>query len=262
MKEPDPLAPFRQVHSRNPPHPDYPLPLHHTDADMYPLRSIQFLAELVFPARSWQLADLQRVHAKAFEREASRYVNFQLVQGGAMLANPPSQQGAVSAAWVLGDRIRVQEQLTGVSRDEFEKRLDAFARTALAELKIPELAGQQYAVQSLVTPRVAQSAIDLMARSVLHFQPEDFDRFERPPALLGLRMSFPSAPVEEGQFHCRIETMQRDPRTIFIENVGVFRQKVGPEEVGRLIGQFVQTYDWIQEQLVGFIGRVEGRIVP
>jgi len=229
---------------------------------LYPLRSIQFLAELVFPPVTWQLADLQKVHGKAFERDASRYVNFQLVQGGAMLSNPPGQQGAVSAAWVLPDRLRMQEQLTGVGREDFERRLDAFARTALAELRIPHFAAEQYAVQSLVTPRVSPSAIDLMARSVLHLQEEDVQQFERPPAMLGVRMSFPTAPVDDGQFHCRIESMQRDPRTIFLENVGVFRQQVTEPEAGRLVAQFVQTYDWIQEQLVGFIGRVESRIVP
>ena len=229
---------------------------------MYPLRSIQFLAELVFPPMTWQLADLQRVHAKAFERESSRYVNFQLAQNGAMLSNPVGTKGAVSGAWILNDRIRVQEHLTGVGRDDFEKRLDAFARTAMSELKIPHFAAEQYAVQSLVTPRVSSNAIELLARSVLHFDESDDQHFERPPLLLGVRMSFPSAPVDEGQFHCRIESQQRDPKTVFLENVGVFRQQVKEDEAGRLVAQFVQTYDWIQEQLVGYLGRVEGRIAP
>jgi hypothetical protein len=229
---------------------------------VYPLRSIQFLAELVFPPRTWQLADLQRVHAKAFERDASRYVNFQLAQGGAMLSNPVAQTGAVSAAWILQDRLRMQEQLTGLAREDFERRLDGFARTALGELKIPHFAAEQYSVQSLVNPRVSQSAIDLLARSVLHLEEEDLQHFERPPLLLGVRMSFPSAPVDEGQFHGRIESLQRDPRTIFLENVGVFRQQVKEESLGRLVAQFVQTYDWIQEQLVGYLRRVEARSAP
>jgi hypothetical protein len=229
---------------------------------LYPLRSIQFLAELVFPPMTWQLADLQRVHAKAFERDASRYVNFQLAQNGAVLSNPAGKQGAVSGAWILPDRIRVQEHLTGVGRDDFEKRLDAFARTAMAELKIPHFAAEQYAVQSLVTPRVAQDAMQLLSRSVLHLDESDDQHFERAPLLLGMRMTFPTAPVDEGQFHSRIETMQRDPKTIFLENVGVFRQQVTSGEAGRLVAQFVQTYDWIQEQLVGYLGRVESRLAP
>ncbi len=229
---------------------------------MHPLRSIQFLAELVFPAQQWQLADLQRMHAKCFERETTRYVNFQLVQGGAMLANPVAQQGAVSAAWILPDRIRLQEQLTGLSREDFEKRLDAFARAAFSELKIPHFAATQFAVQSLATPRVAQDAVDLMKRSMLAFTAEDDANFERPPLLMGLRMTFPTAPVDEGQFHSRIETMQRDPKTIFLENVGVFRSQVTEAEAGRLIAQFVQTYDWLREQLLGYVGRCETRFLP
>ncbi len=229
---------------------------------MHPLRSIQFLAELVFPAQQWQLADLQRLHAKAFERDTTRYVNFQLVQGGAMLANPPAQQGAVSAAWVLGDRLRIQEQITGISRDDFERRLDSFARTALTELKIPHFVAEQYAVQSLVTPRLTSNSIDLVGKSMLSMTSEDYSHFERPPLLLGVRMSFPSAPVDDGQFHSRIESMQRDPKTIFLENVGVFRTQITEPDAGKIISQFVQTYDWLSEQLVGWISRAETRFVP
>lgn len=229
---------------------------------MYPLRSIQFLAELVFPAQQWQLADLQRLHAKCCERDAARYVNFQLVQGGASLSNPVQQQGAVSAAIVLPDRIRIQEQLTGVAREDFEKRLDAFARCVFSELKVPHFAATQFAVQSLASPRVAPNSVDLMGRSMLSFTPDDYQLFERAPLLMGVRMSFPTAPVDEGQFHSRIETMQRDPKSIFLENVGVFRTQVTEADAGRLIAQFVQTYDWIREQLLGWVERCEGRFVP
>ncbi len=229
---------------------------------VYPLRSIQFLAELVFPQQQWQLADLQRLHAKCFERPDSRYVNFQLVQNGCTMSNPVSQQGAVSAAIVLPDRVRLQEQLTGMAREDFEKRLDAFARAVFSELKVPHFAAQQFAVQSLATPRVAQNSVELMGKSMLSFSGDDYQLFERPPLLMGVRMSFPTAPVDEGQFHSRIETMQRDPKSIFLENVGVFRTQVGEPECGRLIAQFVQTYDWVREQLLGWVERCEGRYVP
>lgn len=123
---------------------------------MYPLRSIQFLAELVHAPVQHPMADLQRAHGKLFEIEAARYANFQLIQGGAQLSNPvqppgtSQAQGAVSGAWILPDRVRVQEQLTGVARDDFERRLDAVARVLLAELKIPGFLASQFVVQSLV----------------------------------------------------------------------------------------------------------------
>lgn len=226
---------------------------------MYPLRSIQFFAELVHAAATYQPADLQRAHGKLFEAESARYVNFQLVQGGAMLSNPTQQQGAVSGAWILGDRIRIQEQMTGVSRDDFEKRLDVATRILLAELRIPQILATQYVVQSLVTPRVSSNAIELMSRSMLSLRDEDLSLFERPPLLVGLRMTFPTSPVDDGQFHSRIESMQRDPKTIFLENVGVFRTKIEPQRSTHVVSQFVQTYDWIQEQLVGYLARVENR---
>jgi hypothetical protein len=235
---------------------------------VYPLRSIQFFAELVHAPIQHPIGDLQHAHGKLFENEAARYVNFQLVQGGAQLSNPvqppgsTQQQGAVSGAWILPDRVRVQEQLTGVSRDDFERRLDAVARILLAELKIPAFLATQFVVQSLVSPRVANNAIELVGRSMLSMTGDDFSLFERPPLLLGVRMSFPTSPIDEGQFHSRIESMQRDPKTIFLENVGVFRSKIEANSLSRVVAQFVQTYDWVQEQLVGYLGRVEGRPAP
>jgi hypothetical protein len=226
---------------------------------LYPLRSIQFFAELIHPPMNYQLADLQRAHGKLFERESSRYVNFQMVQGGAMLSNPVAQQGAHSAAWILGDRMRVQEQMTGISGDDFERRLDAFVRNAFDELKVPHFAATQFAVQSLITPRSSSGALDLVSRSMLSLEADDLALFERPPQLLGVRMTFPTAPIDEGQFLSRIEAMQRDPKTIFLENVGVFRSRIEPGTAGRVVAQFVQTYAWIQEQLVGYVGRVESR---
>jgi hypothetical protein len=236
---------------------------------VYPLRSIQFFAEFVHAPMQHAAADLQRTHGKLFENDAARYANFQLVQGGAQLTNPvqppgapQAQQGPVSAAWLLPDRVRVQEQLTGVSRDDFERRIDAFARIVLAELRIPHILATQYVVQSLVSPRAASSAIELVGRSMLSLQPDDLSHFERPPLLLGVRMTFPTSPIDEGQFHSRIESMQRDPKTIFLENVGVFRSKIEPDALSRVVAQFVQTYDWVQEQLVGYLGRVESRPAP
>jgi hypothetical protein len=232
---------------------------------VYPLRSIQFFAELVHAPLTHAPADLQRAHGKLFENDAARYANFQLIQGGAQLSNPvqppgaAQPQGAVSSAWILPDRVRVQEQLTGVSRDDFERRLDAFARILLDELRIPHFLASQYVVQSLVSPRVAPNAIELVGRSMLALQGDDLALFERPPLLLGVRMTFPTAPVDEGQFHSRIESMQRDPKTIFLENVGVFRAKIEANSLSRIVAQFIQTYDWVQEQLVGYIGRVESR---
>src|SRR6185295_3703353 len=142
---------------------------------------------------NYALADLQRAHGKLFENDAARYVNFQLVQGGAMLVNPtapppaagqPQQQGPISASWILPDRVRIQEQLTGISRDDFEKRLDAFSRTLLTELKIPHFLASQFVVQALVSPRVSTNAIELVGRSMLSLQADDLALFERPPLLL------------------------------------------------------------------------------
>lgn len=225
---------------------------------MYPLRSITFLAELLFPPRTPSAEVLQKVHHRAFQDPLVRYANFQVVNGGVALSNPvPS--GSVSQALLLQDRLRLHEQNTGTSREDFAVRTIRLAGFVLEALELPNFVAQQFVVQSLVNPRGEASAAQCMADSVLRMDGGDFEVLGGTPGLLGIKLHLPGADDETVGFQIRIENFRRDPRSLFLENVGVFKDQIRRDEVGRLGERFSETYEFLEQRMVGFLRRREGR---
>jgi hypothetical protein len=225
---------------------------------VYPLRSITFTAELIYPQRNHNIQQLQKVHSLAFADAQTRYANFQVIAAGVQLSNPPTQAGAVSAAVILPDRLRIQEQLTGVSRDDFQARVENLARMVLEELQIPNFVAQQFLVQSLINPRSATNSAQFLAESVFQLPGDSFDVFERRPNLLGMRLAFPMTAEHPELFNVRIENYDPDPRSLFIENVGVFKVVVGGQNLNVLGQLFEKTYDHMGGPVVDFIAQFDG----
>jgi len=226
---------------------------------VYPLRSIAFRAELLFLPRSHPAEGLQRVHARAFASPSGRYANFTVVPGGAELSNPPPTPGAASVATILGDRVRVQEHMTGLACEEFERRVVEVARIVLEELAVPAFVAQQFVVQSLVNPRFSGSAQEFMARQVLNQPAELMQSFEREPRLVGLRLTFPSEKPGQPFYNLRIESYQKDPRSLFIENTGVFQTAIDSSNVELIHSLFTQAYVFVETATLGFISKVDAR---
>lgn len=225
--------------------------------DVYPLRSITFVAELIHPQKGHVLPQMQKIHHLAFADERTRYANFQVIPGGVQLSNPPTSMGAVSTALILPDRLRIQEQQTGISRDDFQSKVESLARLAMEQLEIPAFVAQQFLIQSLVNPRSSNSSPEFLAGSIMQIGASQLECFDRKPSLVGLRLSFPMSQEEASLFNVRLESYERDRRSVFIENVGVFRESVEPARLADLAGQFDQTYAYIEGPILQFISQFD-----
>lgn len=223
------------------------------------MRSIAFLAEWIHPPRNHDPKDLQRVHALAFADERCQYQNFQLVPGGATLSNPQNQAGAVSAAVFLPDRVQIREEMTGLSREEFQERMERIAELAFSVLQIQQILVQNFVVRSLVNPRNFYDSREFVARSLLNMEEEDFACLERHPQILGIRFVFPQTPEVRGTYNVRIESYAADPRSLFIENLGVFKSIVGPGNLDDLTSNFFAVYDYIDGNVIDFISQFDAR---
>ena len=225
--------------------------------NMEHLRSITFLAELVLaPGKTTAAETLQRIHHRAFQDPGVRYANFQMVQKGAALTNP-APKGAVSQALLLHDRIRVQDQNTGSSREDFAVRVIKLARIALEELDHEAFLAQQFVVQSLVNPRSGVTALENMRDSVLRCSTDDFEGFGGSPQMLGLKLHFPGSDANSVGFQVRIENFRQDERSLFLENVGVYKERVDGDQTGRLGELFGETYEFLEREVIAFLGRRE-----
>ncbi len=224
---------------------------------MYPLRSITFVAELIHAQAAHPMPHLQKVHHLAFSSSNAAYANFQVIPGGAQLSNPVPKQGAVSSALILPDRLRIQEQMTGISREDFQARVNQMGRYVLDELSVTGFVAQQFLVQSLINPRSVENAAEFMSRSLLHFPEGALERFDRPAGLLGLRFSFPMSQEHPSLFNVRIETYDRDSRSLFLETTGVFRQAIKADNLEDLASLFTRTYEFLENRVLGFVAQFD-----
>jgi hypothetical protein len=228
----------------------------------YDLRSIAYIAELIHAPRQHQAADLQRLHQVAFHDPRCPYQNFQLIPGGATLFNAPNQGGMISSVHVLPDRLQIREEMTGISREDFQERLERLASYSLQYLGVEQYAAQNFVVRSLVNPRNYYDSREFMARSVLNMEEDDFSCLDRKPQIVGLRMVFPETPESRGFFNVRVESYAAEPRSVFIENVAIYRSLISGGNVSELTSNFFATYDYVDANIVDFIAQFDSKETP
>lgn len=225
----------------------------------YPLRSIAFLAELIFPPRAHRAEDLQKIHAAAFTDPKCQYQNFALVPGGATLSNPQATANVISAASFLADRLQIREEMSGISREDFQGRVESLAGHAMSVLRVEQFIIQNYVVRSLVNARNFVDSREFMSRSLLNMEDEDFACLERTPQIVGVRMVFPQTEEHPGMFNIRVESYAAEPRSLFVENVGVFRSMITSNNLHEVTSHFDSTYEYVDGNLVNFIAQFDGR---
>ena len=228
----------------------------------YPMRTLAYLCEMIHPPKAHTSQDLQRFHTAAFQDSACLYQNFQLHPGGATLSNPPTAQNQISALTIIGDRIQLREELTGIAREEFQAKLTRATALAFEVLGVGQIPVQNFVVRSLVNPRNFYDSREFVARSLFNMEEEDFNCLQRKPEILGLRFVFPQTSDNRGVFNIRVESYATEPRSLFIENVGMFKSLVTAGNVEDLTSNFFATYDYIDGQLIDFIAQFDGKEQP
>jgi hypothetical protein len=230
----------------------------------YPMRTIAYLAELIHQPRQHPADALQKVHQITFKDQRCRYLNFALMPGGAgaALSNPQTSANMFSTATFLPDRIQVREEMSGISREDFQDRVHRLGALALEVLDVPQFLLQNFVVRTLVNPRNFYDSREFVSRSLLNMEEEDFACLARKPEILGVRLVFPQTSDNRGIFNIRVESYAAEPRSLFIENVGVFRTVVNQNNVEDLTSNLFATYDYIDGNVIDFIAQFDGQPEP
>ncbi len=226
---------------------------------LYDPRTIAFLCEVFHPPVAHEAPRIQAIHAELFADPRTGYRNLHFGPGTATLSNSLATPNANSSVQILGDRLRLTEELTESSMDDFLGRLERVTRLGGTKLEIPVYTACQVSVRTLVNPRHYRDSREFLARGVFRFGEEDLTTFGRPSQMLGLRMVFPQSGTERAFYSLRIESYNGDPRSIYIENVGTFPGIVPAAEAGRLTECVRATYDFIVERALAFLGRFDAK---
>jgi len=226
---------------------------------LYDPRTIAYLCEVFHPPMAHETTKVQAIHHELFGNRRVGYQNFNLAPAGVTLSNPVSQPGANSSFSVLPDRLRLVEELTEASLDDFVGRLEKVLGLAATRLEIQVATACQVTVRTLVNVRSFRDSREFLARGMFRFEDDDLKAFGRPSQMLGLRMLFPQTPNERAFYALRIESYNADPRSLYLENVGTFPGIVPAAQVAAFAEALRATYGFLVERTCGFLARFDER---
>jgi hypothetical protein len=219
----------------------------------YDPRTIAFLTEVLFPPIELQAGLVQRIHNSLYGRPELAYQNFQVAQDGIHLTNVPQTPGSVSAATFLPDRLIVREELRAVTVEDFATRLVNVASIAFQVLNIAVSPAQQIVVRSLITTHAYADSTEFLTRAVIHEPPAGWELFKRPVRSAGVRFTFPPSERGAETYNLRLETWNRDPRSVWVENTGSFTTPTTAENLPSLANSLFATYKFLTGPATRFI---------
>jgi hypothetical protein len=185
------------------------------------------------------------------------YENFFRIQGGARIERREGE--GFSHLSLLGDRIQLTEDHTGISVEQFGRKAMAVVSTALKILGVPLILVQQTTARITSMPNNFKNASEYLARSVFKIHSDDLEAFGRPTSVFGFRLVFPPTAEQPHNFNVRIECYVRDGRSLYIENVGTFKSPIQPSSLDQIEKQAQLTSDFLVNNVVKFLSTFDRR---
>ncbi len=224
----------------------------------YQQRTIAYLCELHHPPLAPDPRPIQKLHNEMYEGGDPPWSSFAVTPAGPVLSNPVSQPGAVSLAAFLADRIQFREEMGSLTYEDFAGRIRSIAEKVSERRGIQMFTGQTVTIRCLINPRTFRDSRAFLRQGMFRFA-EEPEVLGRDPQLYGLRLVFPPGTNSPDAFALRIESYNRDPRSLFLENQGTF----GPLITGRGLVQIEEnvraTYAFLRERAIPFVARFDAR---
>ena len=181
------------------------------------------------------------------------YENFMRVQGGARIERRSPESEGFSQLTILGDRIQMIDDHTGVTAEQFSKKAIEVLRILMPTLGVPIILVQQTKVRMTSSPGNYRTAAEFLARRLFQVSAQELEPLGRPTSVFGFRLVFPATKEHSENFNVRIESYVRDATALYIENTGTFKtpiQLAGLEQVEKNLND---TSDFVSENLVNFL---------
>ena len=220
-------------------------------------RTISLVAEFIYMPTTHSAEKLREVYSEVCR--TCGYENFTRIQGGARIEARETDGAGFSQLNVMADRVQLIEDHTGISVEQFGKKIVEALSIVLSAINVPVLLVQQNKVRVTTTPSRYKTASDFLARSVFKFQSEQLEPLGRPNSVGGFRMAFPGTTQNPEAFNVRIESYVRDPRALYIENVGTFKTPIQHSTLQTVENNLNLTSDFIGDRVVHFLSQYDRR---
>ena len=184
------------------------------------------------------------------------YENFIRTSNGARIERQGSGGTGFSHLNFSGDRIQFTEDHVGISVDQFAEKVTTSLREAVDVLRIPIFLVQQVTVRLTTTPHSQKSASEFLGNRVFRVEPDQLESFGRPGSIFGFRLLFPPT-AGAPQYNVRIESYMRDPRALYIENVGTFKTPIPMGQIDTVAANIETTAEFLSSKVLPFVGQFE-----
>lgn len=182
------------------------------------------------------------------------FENFTRLPKGAKIERPPSEETGSAHLIFSGDRVRFMEEGGMLTIDSFSRNLEMILKRTMEELSIPVFLMQQSTVRTLVTPGNFNNAADFIgARLMSRKINEEIVGFQRPAKIFGLRFAFPPTGQHRENYQVRVEVFGRDPKSLYIENIGTFRNPIKQSGLDMASKAVQATGSFVTETLCPFL---------
>ena len=218
-------------------------------------RTISLLSEFVHVPTVHTGEKLREVYNEVCR--SCGYENFLRQQGGARIERRDADEEGFSQLNLLPDRIQITEDHTGISVEQFGKRLVAVLTAALPILHVPVLLVQQATVRVVCVPNSFRSAAEYLALRVFKMTPEELEPLGRPASVFGMRLVFPPTKEQPQNYNVRVESYVRDQRALYIENVGTFKAPIQSRNLDHVEANLLATSEFLNERVLAFLSRYD-----
>ena len=227
----------------------------------YSPRTIALLTELLHPPVAPDPRAIQKLHNSMFEAGEPDYTSFAVAPMGPILANPGTQQGSVSQAAFLADRIQFREELSPLTVEQFAARVGRIAGAVAQARNLSVFVGQQVTLRSLVNPKNHKDARSFLRQGLLRFG-DELTLFGAEPQLYGLRFAFPQGPGPQDSetpvlTNLRIESYHADHRSLFVEAQSTFGPVPASEELDVVAKRIDAVYEFLNLRALAFVERFD-----
>ncbi len=220
-------------------------------------RTISLSADFVHVPMTHDAEKLREVYSKLCR--LCGYENFTRVQGGARIEETSSEGKGTSNVTILRDRVQFLDNHTGVTVDQFGRKMRAALGVTLSGLGIPLLLVQQYKVRAISVPNSYKTSSEFLAHRIFRLAPGQLEPLGRPASFFGFRLLFPSASGQPEHFDVRIESYVHDASALYIENSGTFKAMVQPNALDAVEENLRKSSEFISENVVSFLSQYDGR---
>jgi hypothetical protein len=219
------------------------------------LRTISLLAELIHIPVKHPFDRLREVYNQV--SSSCGYDNCIRLPNGARLERSPGEGEEVSTLTFLNDRVQMVEDNLASSLDGVGRKLTGVLERAMPALGIPFFLVQQFTVRGIANPNSYKNASEFIGCSLFRIRDEDVETFERPTSIFGLRLVFPPTKNHPHNFNVRIEAYTRDPKSVYLENVGVFKNPVEFQKLEALQKNLELTAEFLSTNVCKFLSQFD-----